>query len=409
MNALVTESPERIRVLRMIARLNIGGPAIHVVLLSQKLPSPPYETRLVVGNVGENEGDMAYYAAEHGVTPEFIDGLQRNIHPIRDLRVLWEVYQLMRHYRPHIVHTHTAKAGFIGRLAAWLAGVPVIVHTFHGHVFSGYDYSPLRVWLFVTLEQLAARMSDTIITLTETLRKELAEQYHITRRGRITVLPLGLDLERFVTAKRQTGAFRKAWGIAPETPLVGIVGRLTGVKNHRLFLDAAQQIHQQRPDVRFVIVGDGELMDNIRQHTHALGLDAAVIFTGWQTDMLPVYVDLNVKVISSNNEGTPVTLIEALAAGVPVVATHVGGIPDLLEGGKIGKIVPPNDPDALAAAILQTLNTPPDTEGIRQAMIKRYGIDRLVSDIDSLYRGLLTRKGVKLSSTAHDPVREFKG
>jgi glycosyltransferase involved in cell wall biosynthesis len=384
-----------IRILRIIARLNVGGPAIHVTLLTQKLVTPAYESALVCGSIDPGEGDMRYYAEARGVTPIIVPELGRGVNPLRDLVTAWKLYRLIRRLKPDIVHTHTAKAGFAGRLAAWLAGVPVIVHTFHGHVFHGY-FSPPVTQMFILMERLTARMSDTVIVLTEGLRRELSEQYRITRKRHMTVLPLGLDLDPFKATPRKNGAFRRAHNIPPELPLVGIVGRLVPVKNHALFLEAAAKIRAHVPGVCFAIVGDGDdaMRAAIRAKIDELRLGDAVIMTGWVRDVAPIYSDLDALVISSVNEGTPVTVIEALAACCPVVATAVGGLPDLLDGGALGALIPSGDAEALASAIVGVLRQPPpDPERAQRLMIDRYGIDRLVSDLDSLYRGLLAKQG----------------
>lgn len=378
--------------MRVIARLNVGGPAIHVSLLTEKLGPPRYQSTLVCGNIAPGEGDMAYFAQQHGVQPVVIPELGRSLHPLRDAVTIWKLYTLLRRIRPDVVHTHTAKAGFVGRVAARLAGVPVIVHTFHGHVFHGY-FGPTKTRLFLWLERFAARLSDRIITLSDGLREELADTYRITGRDRIVVLPLGLDLNAFTQMPRRSGAFRQAWNIPADAPLVGIVGRLAPVKNHALFLRAAATVWAELPQARFAIVGDGEMRPQIEAQVDALGLRSATIFTGWQRDLASVYSALDILVISSVNEGTPVSVIEALAAGCPVAATAVGGLPDLLEGGKLGRLVPPDDAGALAQAILRTLCRPPDGSQTRTLMQERYSIDRLADDLDRLYRDLLARKG----------------
>jgi glycosyltransferase involved in cell wall biosynthesis len=376
-----------IRILRIIARLNIGGPAIHVALLTERMGPPDYESLLVCGNIDEAEGDMAYFARERGVEPVIVPALGPALNPIGDLRTIWTLYRLMRRYRPDVVHTHTAKAGFTGRVAAWLAGVPVIVHTFHGHVFRGY-FSPAKTKLFLLLERLTARMSDAVITLTEALKSEIADEFHVTSRDRIVVLPLGFDLTPFLSAERKNGAFRRAWHIPDDALLIGIVGRMVPVKNHALFLEAAAQVRAARPDAKFALVGDGELRAEIEAKVDALGLRDAVVFTGWQRDLAPVYADLDALVISSVNEGTPVSVIEALATGCPVVTTPVGGLPDLLEHGRLGTLVQSGDAGALAAALL----APPAQTDARQLMHERYSVDRLVRDLDTLYRELLRKK-----------------
>ncbi len=389
----MVENDGRVRVLRVIARLNIGGPAKHVALLTKRLDPTVYDTTLVCGKISPEEGDMGYYAEQMGVQPIVLAGLRRNISILDDVVVLWRMYRLMRQLRPHIVHTHTAKAGFIGRFAAWLAGVPVIVHTFHGHVFTGY-FSPNKVRVFLALERMVARISDAILALTNSLRKELSETYHITAKNRITVLPLGLDLQPFTRMERMKGGIRQQYKLDPLTPLVGIVGRLAPVKNHALFLHAAQIILNQRPNVRFLIVGDGELRAASQELARELGIQDAVIFAGWMQDVRGVFADLNVKVLCSHNEGTSVSVIEALATSCPVVSTDVGGMRDLLEGGKLGRLVPPDDAPALAQAILETIDNPPDPAVARQLMLDQYGIERLLKDMDSLYRGLLARKHI---------------
>ncbi|MBI5666967.1 MAG: glycosyltransferase family 4 protein [Chloroflexi bacterium] len=385
----MTDRP--IRVLNIIARLNVGSPAIYVTLLTEKFGPPDYDSRLVCGVVEPGEGDMGYYAEQHGVNPVVIPELGRSLRPMQDLIALRKIYRLIREFQPDIVHTHTAKAGFVGRLAAWLAGVPVIVHTFHAHIFHGY-FNPLLTRLFILLERWMGSVSDTIITLSEGLRRELAEDYHIARRKHFTVLPLGLDLDSFATTPRHSGQFRAAWNIPPDACLIGIVGRIVPVKNHALFLEAAVKVRQQLPQAHFVIVGDGELRPEVEAQVHELGLRDAVTFTGWQRVLAPIYSDLDALVISSVTEGTPVSVIESLAAGCPVVATAVGGLPDLLDHGRLGLLVTPGDADALATGILRTVRQPPDVSEAQRLMLDRYGIDRLVKDLDSLYRGLLAKK-----------------
>ena len=390
-------SPRPIRVVNVLARLNVGGPAIHVSLLTQRMAPPDYESFLVTGTVGGAEGDMTWYATERGVTPIIIPTLGRELHPIRDIATLWKLYRLLRQLKPDVVATHTAKAGFVGRVAAWLAGAPVIVHTYHGHVFHGY-FSPAKTRLFLLLERFAARLSDAIIALTPGQRDDLVNVYHIAPASKFIVMGYGLDLSAFAAAQRHSGTFRRAWGVAGDAPLITIVGRLAPVKNHALFLQAAVKLREILPAARFAIVGDGELRAELEAQVDALGLRDAVFFTGWQKDVTPVYADSDVLVISSVNEGTPFTVIEAMAAGCPVVSTAVGGVPDFLNYGELGKLVPSGDADALAGALVETVQQPPDAEALRALIVERYGIDRLVRDLDALYRGLLEKKKVRGTS-----------
>lgn len=390
----MSDTPQRRKIVRIIARLNIGGPAIHVTLLTEKLRQPPYdyECVLIVGPVGKDEGDMTYYAHEHGVQPIVLPELGRAIHPLRDLVTVWKVMRLLREIKPDIVHTHTMKAGFVGRIAARLAGVPVIVHTSHGLGFQGY-WGRRTTQFFILLERFAAWNADRLATLTASLRDELVNVYRVSRPEKTVVLPLGLDLGRFAETPRGGGQFRAMYDISPDAPLIAIVGRLVPIKNHDLFLRAIVRVTASRPDVRVMMIGDGELRLQLEAQVEALGLRENVIFTGWIKDLAPVYSDLNAVVISSLNEGTPVSLIEAMAAGCPVVSTAVGGVPDLLESGKLGVMVPSGDASALADAILRVINQPPDTSQTQQTILARYHIDRLVNDLHQLYQNILTLKG----------------
>lgn len=381
-----------IRVMRIIARLNVGGPALHVTLLTGRLGPPEFESTLVCGRIGPGEGDMAYLAAERGIAPVMIPELGRELHPLRDVVTLLKLWRLMRRLKPDVVHTHTAKAGFVGRWAAWLARVPVRVHTFHGHVFHGY-FSPARTRFFLALERLTARLTDRLITISPALRDELAGVYRVAPAEKYAVIPLGLELAPFAAAPRRQGALRAAHLIPPGAPLIGIVGRIVPIKNHALFLRMAARVLQAQPDAYFVVVGDGAERAAIEALAERLGLRKRVIFTGWVQDLVPVFSDLDLLVLSSDNEGTPTAIMQALAAGVPVVATAVGGVPDLLRGGAWGRLVPPRDPDALAGAVLSALGDPPPDPALREAVLAEYDAGRLADSLAALYRALLAGKG----------------
>jgi glycosyltransferase involved in cell wall biosynthesis len=368
----------------------VGGPAIHVILLTERLAPPDFESTLVCGLIGPGEADMAYLAGKRGVYPIYVAELGRELSPLRDLVTLLKLWRLMRRLRPDVVHTHTAKAGFVGRVAAWLARVPVRVHTFHGHVFYGY-FSPAKTRLFLWLERLTARLSDRLITISPRLKDELAHTYRIAPESRFTVVPLGLELAPYADMPRHQGTFRAAFSILPSAPLIGIVGRIVPIKNHTLFVQMAARVRQQVPSARFVIIGDGESRADIEKLVGTLGLHEAVTFTGWMRDLKPAYSDMDVLVISSDNEGTPVSIIEALAAGVRVVSTAVGGVPDLLRGGEYGRLVPSGDPDALAAAVAAVL-AEPEQDMARRAVVAAYDISRLANDLAALYRDLLAAK-----------------
>jgi glycosyltransferase involved in cell wall biosynthesis len=382
-----------VRVLRIFSRLNIGGPSVHVILLSAGLRPLGYETRLVVGRESPREGNMLALAAEKSVTCEAMGGLGREIAPLADLRALAGLVRLMRAWRPHIVHTHTAKAGLLGRLAARAAGVPTVVHTYHGHVLRGY-FSPAKTALFRWIETRLAASADALVAVSESVKDDLVG-LGIASAGKIRVVPLGLDLAHLAGALPR-GALRREAGIEDAAPLVGMVGRLVPIKDAPTFLRAASIVARSREDARFALVGDGEERPALEALCREMGLDGRVTFFGWRRDLAAVYGDLDVVVNASRNEGTPVALIEALAAARPVVATRVGGTPDLLGEGERGRLVPPGQPEELARAVLETLTGSEAARRRAQAgrehVLTRHSSDRLVRDVDALYRELRAAK-----------------
>jgi glycosyltransferase involved in cell wall biosynthesis len=384
-----------IKVLRVIARLNIGGPAIHVVLLTAGLDHTRFQSLLVSGRENPGEGSMLDYALSHGVQPILIPEIVGELSlGARELKALVHLYGLIRRERPHIVHTHTAKAGFVGRLAARLARVPVILHTFHGHVLQGY-YSPVKTHLLRRMERGLAALTDRLIAVSKRVKQDLVT-YGVAAAERIQVVPLGLELEPFFNGHAGKGAFRREWHLQEVEPLVGIIGRLFPIKNHHLFLDAAALVVKQEPAARFVIVGDGVLRPDLERHARHLGLADRVIFTGWRGDLPRIYADLDVLAVTSNNEGTPVSAIEAMAAGRPVVATNVGGLPDLIRDQETGYLVPAGDAPALAAAVLRLLRQPQAAQHMGQVaqMVAReqFAAQRLITDMERLYLELLERQ-----------------
>lgn len=381
----------RIRVLRVIARLNIGGPALHATLLTERLDPARYDSLLVAGTEDPPEGN---YLALQGRSLDrlvVLPGLGREIRGRQDVAVLLELTRLMRAVRPHIVHTHTAKAGTLGRLAARLAKVPVIVHTYHGHVFHGY-FSPVKTRFFLAVERWLAGHTDRLLTVSDAVRAELLH-LGIGSPERLVVVPLGLDLARFLDCETVRGQFRAELSIPPAVPLVGIVARLVPIKAHEVFLAAAAALAGHVPESHFVVVGDGERRSALEALSERLGLENRVHFLGWRRDLDRIYADLDVVVLCSRNEGSPVSLIEAMAAARPVVATRVGGVPDLVEDGVAGCLVPPGDADAMATAVHALLADPERRRAMGAAGRKRvapsFSAERLLADMDRLYTDLL--------------------
>jgi glycosyltransferase involved in cell wall biosynthesis len=379
----------KIRVLRIIARMNIGGPAIQAALLSERLDPHRYDTCLVTGTTGPAEGDYLELAGHHLQNLAYVPTLGREIAPWQDLVAYRRIAALIRAFRPHIVHTHTAKAGLIGRLAARLAGVPVIVHTFHGHVLRGY-FSPAKEAMFIRAERALACATTRLVAVSEQVRTDLLG-LGIGRPDRFEVLRLGLDLSRYDNGQTKTGELRRELGLSPQTPTVGIVARLVPIKAHEVFLDTAAIIARARPETVFLIVGDGECRASLEAGARARGIAAQTRFLGWRHDLDRVYADLDAVVLTSRNEGSPVALIEAMAAARPVVATRVGGVPELV--GDAGLLTDVDDARALAGAVERLLADPALASHLGQRgrcrVIPAFSQERLVGEIDALYQRLL--------------------
>jgi glycosyltransferase involved in cell wall biosynthesis len=379
----------RTRVARVITRLNVGGPAIQAVLLTERLDPDRYDTMLVCGLPGEGEGDMLDLRLSGTVRPHVIVELRRDISPFADLIAFVKLVVLFARFRPTVVHTHLAKAGLLGRVAARLTGAHVVIHTYHGNVLRGY-FGAGTSRVFVALERMLGRISTRVVAISPGQKAEL-ESLGIARGDRIVEIPLGFDLEPFRAPPQ--GVLRAELGIAPATPLVGIVARLVPVKAVDQFIDACAEIQRARPDARFVIVGDGPLRETLEAQTRARGLGEALRFLGWRADLGPIYADLDVLVLTSRNEGTPVSVLEALAVGTPVVATSVGGVPDIVGDDERGVLVPPGQPVAAARAVLELLADDARRADLRAAgppwVYARHGIAALVRHVDDLYTSLL--------------------
>lgn len=402
------------KVVRIIARLNVGGPAKHVVWLTSGLEEAGYRSLLVAGTVPEGEEDMSYFAEQTGVTPLYIPEMSREI-SLKDAITTWKLFRLLLRERPDIVHTHTAKAGTVGRVAGffyrWLTpGVLVgrprpckFVHTYHGHVFHSY-YGRLKTGVFLTVERVLAKWAtDRIVVVSEQQKNEINQAFRVGRTDQTRVVRLGLDLGIFANHESRRAKFRAELGVDDETLLVGIVGRLTEIKNHEMFLQSAARVNLEK--VRFVIVGDGSLREGLEGQARSLGLEKKVIFAGGRKDPEYFYPALDICALTSRNEGTPLTLIEAMANARPVIATSVGGVVDLLgdviENGDYsvcerGISVRPYDVDAFAAGLERLIG-----DRILQNQLGQRGLEfvdsnyrkeRLLEDIKDLYGQLLNRE-----------------
>jgi glycosyltransferase involved in cell wall biosynthesis len=387
-----------VRVLRVITRLNIGGPSIQAATLTARLRPHGFETTLVHGRLGAGEGDMSYLLSP-AATAVYEPTLQREVAPFDDVRAIRQLYDLMRRVRPAIVHTHMAKAGAVARTAAIFYNRRSspherarLVHTYHGHVLEGYFSGP-KTALFIAAERRLARVTDRIVAISPQIRHDLLRTYGIGRQEQYVVVPLGFDLSVFeqIDERARLDA-REALRIPADASVISTVGRLTAIKQHALFLDAARLIREARPATVFLIAGDGELRKDLESRTRALGLDSHVRFLGWRRDLATIYAATDVFALTSRNEGTPVALIEAMASGVPGVSTNVGGVGDVIVDDSAGRRVPDGDPQAFAAAVIELLAARDRDEigqRARRLVVGRFGIERLVMDIATVYRDLL--------------------
>ena len=390
-----------LRVARIITRLNIGGPSIQAIGLSRELRASGFDTCLVHGRLGDDEGDMTRLLPIDDIDSVYVDDLVRPIAPLRDVRAWWRIYRTLRRWQPDIVHTHMAKAGTLGRLAALAynrtraAGRRArLVHTYHGHVFEGYFGSP-STKVFVLVERWIGRRTDALIAISPQIARDLVQTYRIARDTQLQLIPLGFNLDRLLALSAADHAPAKAsLELAADTVAVATVGRLTAIKQHMLFLDMAAQLAKASPRFVFLIVGDGELRPALEARASEPDLAGRVRFLGWRGDLDTVYAASDIFVLTSRNEGTPVALIEAMAAGVAAVSTDVGGVRDVVTGPELGSLVPFGDAAALAGAVLALADAPARRTEIgraaRASVRDRFHATRLVADIRRLYSQLLS-------------------
>ena len=377
-------------VLHVVTRMNVGGLARHLQALIPALRARGFEPVLMAGRVDEGEAELSLGDEDTSVLLN--PWLGRRIDPVADLRAANEIRRTIAWIRPAIVHTHMAKAGALGRRAAMSSGVPGIVHTFHGHVLEGYFATPLNR-LFVSIERELARGTDALVGVSTSVRDDLVE-IGIGERGRWHVIPYGFDLTSYMRPSVDRASLRRELGIPVEAEAVGIVGRLVPIKNHGLFFEAARQVAEMHPRAVFVVVGDGDLRPTLEaEGREALG--DRVVFTGWARDLPSLYGSLDLVVLTSLNEGTPVALMEAGAAGLASVATDVGGVADVVEDAVTGLLVPSEDVDGLAAAIGRLLEDGGGRtamgERARMVAIERFTIDAMADAYSELYRSVLRR------------------
>jgi len=402
------------RIARIIDRLNVGGPAKHVTWLTVGL-GPRFETILVTGTVPDSEDDMGYFARDAGIDPVVLKSMSREL-SFQDLFIVLRLVALFRQQTPDVIHTHKSKAGAVGRVAAfiyrWLTPGALllrpkrcrVVHTYHGHVLHSY-FGPLKTRIFIAIERLLARFTDRIVVISEQQRRELSEQFRIGRPDQYRVVPLGLDLEE---GQAPAGELRRELGLRQSDLLVGTVARLSQIKNQAMLLESAAQLLEQAPELsqrlRVVVIGDGELRSELESRAAELGLSDKITFTGFRGDAVSLFPDFDLFALTSLNEGTPLTMIEAMRAGVPVVSTEVGGVVDILGAPAApdsdraftlwdhGATAPTRDTQAFVQALRYLLEQPDvrRTMSARaQSFVKaRFSKERMIADLEALYQTL---------------------
>lgn len=403
------------RVLHIITRLDMGGSAQNTMETCLRLDRRRYQTYLVHGpslESGMTAKEKAFVekniaaARDRGVAVLCLPSLVRRIDPICDFKALCSLFRLIRRIRPAIVHTHTSKAGLLGRLAARMARVPIVIHTPHGHVFYGH-FGSLAATFFLQLEKLATRLTDCLVALTAQERNDYI-RYGVSLPESTATIHSGVDIDRYAERGTQGNGQRTLLGLRPDDTVIGTVGWLLPIKGPMVLLKAFQQLKPGSVPLKLVYVGKGDMEAGLKAEAERMGLSEDVKFLGWRDDIPEIMPVFDIFVLASLNEGMGRVLVEAMAAEKPIVASAVGGIPDLVKNGENGVLVPPGEPDALTAALARLIENP--AEGRRlgrggRTLCQAYSIDAMVEKIEALYEDQLERKHAIFRSTVmgHSP------
>ena len=383
------------RILRIINRFNLGGPTYNAAYLTKYLPDD-YETLLVGGNHEESEGSSMHIIDELGLNPIIIPEMQRAINPKKDRIALKKIQQLIADFKPDIVHTHASKAGALGRKAAHKSGVAQIYHTFHGHVFHSY-FGTLKTNLYKKIERNLAKKSTKIIAISEIQKKELSEVHQICPANKIAVIPLGFDLARFYTNKEEKRInFRKEWNINDDEIAIGIIGRIVPIKDHAFFVNVIEKVLQKTSQkIRVFIVGDGEDKSKIQELisskkiTYSENKERATFqFTSWIKEIDLLNAGMDIICLTSKNEGTPVSLIEAQASGKPIVSTNVGGIENVIIPNKTALLSQVGDLNQFSDNLTQLIEDKAlrfSMEKLGQKKSLEFSYNKLIENTNSLY------------------------
>ncbi len=391
------------KILRILNRFNLGGPTYNAAYLTKYL-SPNFETLLLGGEIDKSEKTSLHITDSLGIYPTIIPEMKREISPINDYIAYQKIKKIIAEFKPDIVHTHASKSGILGRLAASNMNVPVIVHTFHGHVFHSY-FGKSKSKFYQNIERFVAKKSNAIIAISEKQKHEISNIYQICNADKIHVIPLGFELEKFNLNKEEKRKnFRTKWNIQNNEIAIGIIGRLVPIKNHKLFIDVIKMINEKTSKkIRAFIVGDGELRNELENYCQKINLKfsytptpAPITFTSWVKEIDEVNAGMDIIALTSFNEGTPVSLIEAQAASKPIISTNVGGIEDIIIENETALLVPSDNREIFAEKLLTLI----EQAELREKMSllgwnfinQKYSYNRLKTDIEQLYSLLLSHK-----------------
>jgi glycosyltransferase involved in cell wall biosynthesis len=394
---------KKYRVLIIIHRFVLSGPMLQAALMAKYL-EPEFETLLIGGSEDDSEANAEYIFEEMGVKYLKIDEMKRSVNPFLDYPAYIKLRTIIADFKPDIVHTHAAKAGAVGRYAAMRAKVPVILHTFHGHVFHSY-FNPIKTQVFIGIERYLAKKSSGIIAISNQQKEELANDFHICPKDKIDVIPLGFEFSIFTENQEQKRQnIREEFSIPTLTVAVAIIGRIAPIKNHKLFVEAIPLIMSKAiHPCKFFIVGDGELRLEIENQAQKMGISistpehidtqATLVLTSWRKDIDSIVAGMDIIALTSLNEGTPATLIEAQAAKKPIVSTKVGGIVDIVYEGKSALLSPSNEVLPFAENTVRLINDVTLREQMagqgHDYIIKNFSYQRLINDLSTLYNSLL--------------------
>ena len=390
------------KILRIHNRLITGGPSLNALYLTKYLSSQ-FETLLVVGEKEDHEQNAYFLAEQMGIKPIFIPDMGRSIHPLKDYKAYKQVQKIIKDFKPDIVHTHSAKPGAVGRLAASSLDIPAIVHTYHGHVFHSY-FGKLKTNFIINTERFLAKKSHALIAISDKQKSELAEDFRIADRTKFKVIPLGFELKKFSEdqgQKRQK--FRSEFNLKDDEIAIGIIGRLVPIKNHNLFLEGINYLlNATSKKIKAFIIGDGETRQALEHKAKQLNIpfsdhdpNASLIFTSWRNDIDVINAGLDIIALTSLNEGTPVSLIEAQAANKPIVSTRVGGIGDIVLENETALLSDTNDIVSFRENLLRLVEDDALRNSFNQKgaehVKKKFSVERLANDMSDLYYELLDK------------------